>query len=162
MPSLLRFFMPVLALVIAVGGFTGCATVPQEDGFDVTLVNLSPADSKLFESQVVVTLRYTNGSNTPLEISGSRHKIFLNGRAIGIAVSADGATLGGLSTLTQDLTLNLSHLALISLLREVQNTSTVRYEIASTLYLGRASSAVNATHTGTVDLQAFAKASSAK
>lgn len=162
MPRHLRFLLPILALVLAFGGFTGCATVPQADAFDVTLVNLSAADATLFESQVVVTLRYTNGTNTPLALSGSRHKIFLNGRAVGIAVSADGATIAGLSTLTQDLTLNLNHLSLIGLLREVQTNPAVRYEIDSTLYLGRSSGAARAIHTGTIDLQAFAKASSQK
>jgi LEA14-like dessication related protein len=162
MPRLLRFLLPFVALVLAVGGFSGCATVSQADAFDVTLVNLSPADATLFESQVIVTLRYTNGTNSPLALSGSRHKIFLNGRAVGIAVSADGATIAGLSTLTQDLTLNLNHLSLISLLREVQSNPNVRYEIDSTLYLGRASGTSHAMHAGTIDLRAFAHASSRK
>jgi LEA14-like dessication related protein len=162
MPRFLRFLLPLIALILACGGFTGCATVPQADAFDVTLVNLSPANATLFESQVVVTLRYTNGTNTPLSLSGSRHKIFLNGRAVGIAVSAEATTIEGLSTITQDLTLNLNNLSLIGLIREVQTNPSVRYEIDSTLYLGRSSRNARAMHDGTIDLRAFAQASSLK
>jgi len=156
-----RLFLACLAILLVCVGLSGCASLPRADAFDVSLVNLSPAQSTVFESQLVVTLRYTNESNTPLALTGSRHKLYLNGRAVGTAVSGEHLTIPALATTTQDLTLSLSHFALVGLVREVQSTRAVRYEIASTLYLGGISRGLNATHEGNIDLSAFSAAASA-
>lgn len=132
---------------------SGCASLPRADAFGVTLVNLSAANATVFESHVVVTLRYTNESNTPLALSGSRHKLYLNGRAVGTAVNSEAISIPALSTATQDVTLNISNLALVGLLREVQNTRAVNYRIDSTLYAG--TRGLGASHEGTVDLRSL-------
>lgn len=146
----------LLGLVLAFATLTGCATLPRDTAFDVTVVNLSPAEATALESRVVVTLRYTNEANTPLSLSGSRHKLFLNGRAVGTAVSPESVNVPGLSTVTQDVTLNISHLALLGLLREVQNTRSVRYQLDSTLYFGMSNRGLKASRAGVIDLSALA------
>ncbi len=156
-----RLVTALFAIVLVFTGLTGCATLSRKTAFDVTLVNLSRAEATALESRVIVTLRYTNEANTPLSLTGSRHKLSLNGRTVGIAVSPEALEVPALSTVTQDVTLNVSHIALIGLLREVHDSRSVRYQLDSTLYLGRASRGLSATHSGTIDLQALANASAA-
>jgi LEA14-like dessication related protein len=153
----MRRFLTLLALcTVILGCLTGCATLRNAQAFNVTLVDIAAANATVFESHVVVTLRYTNESNTPLSLSGSRHKLYLNGRAVGTAVNSESVSIPALSTATQDVTLNISNLALVGLLREVQNTRAVNYRIDSTLYVG--SRGLGASHEGTVDLRSFSKA----
>lgn len=128
----------------------------------MSLANLRPLESNALESRLVLTIRVTNASPEALHLSGCRHRLVLNGRALGVAVTPETLEIPALSTSTQEVVFNLSHLALIPLVRELRREPVARYDIESTFFgAGGASRGVTTRHTGRLDLSGFAQASSA-
>jgi LEA14-like dessication related protein len=126
----------VVALLITAGSFglmTGCATVPREGGVAVSLVSIRPLESTLFETSAELTLRFTNESPRPLALTGSTHKLYLNGAYVGRAVSGERLTIPQLGTATQVITAHLENLALMKKAQELGNVSSVDYRIDSRL-----------------------------
>lgn len=157
-----RRFLPLflaLALAVASLGLGGCASFRRSsEDVSVSLVNLRPLESTAFESRVVLTVRVTNASPGPLRLSGSRHRLALNGHALGVAVTPGALELPGLSTATQEVVFNLSHLALIPLVRELRQEPAARYEIESTFFgSGSSLRGVTARQSGRIDLSGFAR-----
>ncbi len=149
----------VFLLALACGLLPGCATAPRAaaDDVAVTVSDVRPLEATAFETRVAVTLRLTNQSPHPLAFTGSRHALALNGRAIGTAVNADAVELAALSTLTREVTLNVSNFALLSLVREIQRNPSVRYEITSTFFApGAFARDLHVAHSGDLDLGALA------
>ena len=148
-----------LVLSLACIGLGGCASFRrQSSDVSVTLANMRPAESTAFESSVVLTVRVTNASPEALHLSGSRHRLVINGRALGVAVSAESLELAGLSTATQEATFTLSHLSLIPLVNELRRDPTALYEIESTFFgAGLWSRGLSTRQTGRVDLSAFSQ-----
>lgn len=149
----------LLLIALAGLGLGGCASFRRSsDDVAVVLTNLRPLEGTAFESRVVLTIRVTNAGPEPLRLSGSRHRLVLNGHALGFAVSPEALELAGLSTVTQETTFNLSHLALIPLVGELRREPTALYEIESTFFgAGILSRGVSTRHTGRVDLSALAQ-----
>jgi hypothetical protein len=149
----------LLALSLACIGLGGCASFRrQSDDVSVTLANLRPAESTAFESSVVLTVRVTNAGAEALHFSGSRHRLVVNGHALGVAVTPEPLELPGLTTATQEVTFNLSHLALIPLVGELRREPTALYEIESTFFGGgMLSRGMLASHTGRIDLSGLAQ-----
>lgn len=144
-------------------GLGGCASLRRgSEDVSVSLANLRPLESTAFESRVVLTVRVTNAGPAPLRLAGSRHRLALNGHALGVAVTPDALELPGLSTATQEVVFNLSHLALIPLVRELRQEPAARYEIESTFFgVGAVSRGVTARQVGRIDLSGFASTAAA-
>jgi hypothetical protein len=158
MPSPIRplVLIPLLALACLLA--SGCASFPRaSDDVSVTLVNLRPLESTPFETRLVLTVRVTNAGPEPLRLSGARHRLALNGRALGSAVTPEALEIPALSSATQEATFNLSHLALLPLLHELRRDPSARYEMESAFFgSGLSSRRLTTRHEGRLDLSAFA------
>jgi hypothetical protein len=154
-----RALLGVLLLVLA-----ACASAPRvPERLSVGLVDLRPLESTAFESRLVLVVRVTNASLEPLRLTGSRHHLALNGRALGTAVSPEPLEIPALSSATQELTFNLSHLALLPLVQEFRRQSTARYEIESTFFgAGFLARGLTARQSGALDLAGLAGAAEAR
>lgn len=154
-----RFFSPLSWLfvaVIALAG-SGCASKYSLGGITVNLVNFQPSGAALLESSGVMTLRYTNENTIPIGLSGSTHKVYLNGSYVGKAVSKQALGLTALSTVTQDVTVNFENLALVKQLASMREQQSASYKVQSTLYLtsGEENLSIKTESTGSVDLRAL-------
>ncbi|MBC8009401.1 MAG: hypothetical protein H7067_04810 [Burkholderiales bacterium] len=130
LPLLVRALLAAACLV-----FAGCSTLPRASSdVAVTLSDVQAGDATAFETRLTLLVRMTNRTPEALELTGSRHEVSLNNRVIGTAVSNTALALPGLSSATQEVTLNLSNFALIALVRELQRDPTAAYLIESTLY----------------------------
>ncbi len=148
------------AFVFALGALcvAGCASFPrQSDDVSVSLVDVRPLETRSLESRLVLTVRVTNAGTEPLRLSGSRHRLVVNGRALGVALSSDPLEVPALSTATQEATFNLSHLALIPLATELRGEPVAAYQIESTFFgAGWTSRGISVRQNGRVDLSALA------
>jgi len=148
------------AFVFALGALciAGCASFPKRsDDVSVSLVDVRPLETRSFESRLVITVRVTNAGTEPLRLSGSRHRLVVNGRALGVALSSDALEVPALSTATQEATFNLSHLGLIPLATELRREPVAAYQIESTFFgAGWASRGIAVRQNGRVDLSALA------
>jgi LEA14-like dessication related protein len=100
----------------------------------VSVVDFRPTDASLLESRGTLTLRVLNESIAPLGYSGSSHKLYLNGQYVGKGVSDRPFGIPPLSTVTQDVTINLENLALVRQLVSVRDSQSVSYRLESVLF----------------------------
>lgn len=137
---------------------TGCRSGYNLGGITVNLVNFMPASAALLESSGVMTLRYTNENTIPIGLSGSTHKVYLNGTYVGKSVSKQALGLAALSTVTQDVTVNFENLALVRQLVAMREQQTASYKVDSVLFLtsGEEDLSIKTNSTGSVDLRALA------
>ncbi len=148
----------LLAGLITLLFTSGCGSGYNLGNITVNLVNFMPASAALLESSGVMTLRYTNENTIPIGLSGSTHKIFLNGSYVGKTVSKQPLGLAALSTITQDVTVNFENLALVKQLVAMRDQQTASYRVDSILYLtsGEENLSIKTSSTGSVDLRALA------
>lgn len=125
------FFSLLLAMVVL--GMAGCSHRVRPGGVTVSLVDFRPTEAALLESRGTLTLRYTNENISALGFRGSRHKLYLNGKFVGTAVSDQPFGIPPMNTVTQDVTVNFENLALIRQLVDVGESQTVAYRLDSVL-----------------------------
>ncbi len=152
--TLSTLWLPLLALAAALGG---CATAPRVSPVAVTLANLEAREATAFETRLALTVRFTNESPEPISLRGSSHKLTLNGRDLGSAVGGESVEIPALSSVSQELALNLSNFTLLALARDLQRDPAALYEIQSTLYpASRLGRPLRITKTGRIDLRELA------
>jgi LEA14-like dessication related protein len=100
----------------------------------VSLVDFRPTEASLLESRGTLTIRVMNESIAPLGYSGSSHKLYLNGHYVGKGVSDRPFGIPPLSTVTQDITINLENLALIRELVSVHDSKSASYRLESVFF----------------------------
>jgi len=133
---------------------TGCGSGGKLGGVSVTVLGLRSAQPGLQESQAVLTVRYVNENVVPVGLSGTRHKLYLNGTYVGQAVSSEAVGLPQLSTATRDVTVALNNAAMIGLLRGMAERPQAGYKLESVLYViaGEEKLEIKTQSTGAVDL----------
>ncbi|WP_438479928.1 LEA type 2 family protein [Oleiharenicola lentus] len=114
--------------------FAGCASMVNSEQARLSLINVRPAASTVFETSVELTLRLTNETNQTLQLSGSSHKLELNGSNVGRGVSSESITVPPLGTTTVNVTMYLENLTLLRKFSDVQNLSQVSYQLDSRLF----------------------------
>lgn len=152
-----RRIVPLVFALVAVC-IAGCASFPRRsDDVSVSLIDVRSLETRSFESSLVLTVRVTNAGTEPLRLSGARHRLVVNGRALGVALSSDALEVAALSTATQEATFNLSHLGLIPLASELRREPVAAYQIESTFFSADwASRGIAVRQNGRVDLSALA------
>lgn len=152
----LRCF-PCWPLVLGIVGtwLTGCATLPREDGLSVTVVQVLPTTTSLFETTAALTLRLTNEAAQPVSLVGGAHRLYLNGSYVGKAVSDERLTVPSLGTATQTVTVYLENLALMRKATEISQRPTISYKLESRFHAAEGQNAVNlkTATTGELDLR---------
>ncbi|TAG32488.1 MAG: hypothetical protein EAZ36_02200 [Verrucomicrobia bacterium] len=157
-PKLPLFIRALLAAVML--AFAGCSTLPRASSdVAVTLSDVQAGDATAFETRLTLLVRLTNRSPEALELTGARHEVALNGRIIGTALNNTALALPGLSSVTQEVELNLNNFALIALVRELQRDPAAAYSIESTLYgSGAFARPLRTKQAGFIDLRSLAGA----
>lgn len=140
--------------------FAGCATLPRASSdVAVTLSDVQAGDATAFETRLTLLVRLTNQGPDAIELTGTRHEVALNRRVIGTAVSNTPISLPGLSSVTQEVELNLNNFALIALVRELQRDPAAAYRIESTLHAaGAFTRPLRIEQAGFIDLRSLAGA----
>ncbi len=126
----LRFF-PLLLLPFLL---TSCATFARRAGVQVTLVNLALGESTVWETAVNFTIRIQNELPEPVVLNGAVHKIYLNGTFVGEGLSNERIEVSRLSTATQNVTVHLRNVTMLTKLRGIIETQAVDYKMTSLLY----------------------------
>ena len=96
----------------------------------------------------------------PIGLSGSSHKIYLNGSYVGKALSKDPVGLAALTRTTQDVTVRFENLALMRQFVAMRERQTAAYKIESVLYVtsGEEELNIKTSNSGSVDLRALTSA----
>lgn len=101
----------------------------------VTVVDIRPAGGTVFESQAVLTLRFINENVTPFGITGTTHKLYLNGKYVGKAVNDQAFGIPPLNTTTREVTLMLENTALLRQLLALRGETEVSYRLDTVILL---------------------------
>lgn len=152
-----RLLLPIVAFLVAL---TGCATDFQLSEISVSIMSIRPISATALETQARMTLRFTNANVLAIGVSGTKHKLYLNGTYVGQAVNDEAIGLPPLGTATADVTLQLENIALAKQLIQSTSQKSVSYRLDSRLYVraGEDWQNYNCTQQGSVDLQALAAA----
>ena len=124
-------FLPLLLLPLLLAS---CATFARRDGVQVSLVNLAPGESTLLETAVHFTIRIQNELPQPVVLNGAVHKIYLNGTYVGEGLSNERLEIPRLSTATQNVTVHLRNVTMLTKLRGIIDAQAVDYKMTSLLY----------------------------
>jgi LEA14-like dessication related protein len=145
----MKLFFSLLAGALL---FCGCS---RSAGPTVSLVTVHFQEATVLETTSVFTLRLANDTPAPLEITGAAHKIYLNGLYVGEGLSDMTVTVPRLSSVTNDVTVHLSNLALATRVKAAIESKRVDYRIQSTFYGKSWLDRTSSESTGKLDLQDF-------
>lgn len=153
-------FSRLITLLLVACSFVlaGCQSAGSKLGeIGVSLVDIKPVGATVFESRAVLTLRFVNENVVPFGISGTAHKVYLNGSYIGKAVNNEPIGLQPLTTTTRDVTVLLENTALLKELMGLGRSSTVSYRLENTIFTldGDDKVQIRSETKGSVDLQAI-------
>jgi hypothetical protein len=145
----------LLPLLILTLSHTACSVRPDAGDLEVTLVNIAPDGSSagVGEAALRFTIRLQNATPEPVTLTGSAHKIHLNGVYVGQALSNSRIEIPRLSTATEEITVHLSTFKLARAFYDVYRDQRASYRITSTLYGSRSTHRTR--KEGSVDLQAL-------
>ncbi len=126
----------LLALLLVAFMHLACAVRPDTEDFDVTLVNVAPEGNSggVGEAALRFTIRLQNATPLPVTLTGSAHKIHINGVYVGQALSNARTEVPRLSTVTEEITVVLSTFKLARAFYGVYRDQSATYRISSTLY----------------------------
>lgn len=130
----------------------GCAS---RRGPAVSLVNVRLNEATALETTATFTLRLSNEEPEAVRFSGAVHKIYLNGRFVGKGLSADTVVVPRLDTLTQDVTVHLSNLALAARVKPVITSKRFDYRIESVFHGESGAHRLRSESEGRLDLGDF-------
>lgn len=123
-----HFLHLIVALPLLVAG---CAS---QSPVSVGIVNVRLTDVTAFETTATFTLRFSNESPAPVELTGGVHKIFLNGFYVGKGMTSETIVVPRLETATQDVTVHLNNIAMITRIKPIIESESFGYRIESLLY----------------------------
>ncbi len=109
----------------------GCKTPP---GPAVSLVNVRLHQSTAFETTATFTLRLSNQTPQPMQLEGGVYKIYLNGLYVGEGLNNETMNLPRLATATQEVTVHLSNLRMVTRIKPILESTSFEYRIKSLLY----------------------------
>jgi LEA14-like dessication related protein len=146
--TLVAFILILASLLVG----PGCALRPETEDFDVTLVNLASDGNGggVGEAELRFTVRLQNATPEAVTLTGSAHKIYLNGVYVGQALSDARIEVPRLGTVTQDVTVHLSTFKLARAFYGIYRDQRAAYRITSTLYGTR--STLRTRKEGSIDL----------
>ena len=125
----------------------------------VSIADIKPVSSTGLETEVVLTLRYANENVIPIGLSGTVHKLYINGKYVGKAVSDNAVGLPPLKVVTDTVMLRLDNIALMREIINISNSKSATYKLDSRLFItsGEDKVSIKTSYTDSIDLQAFAK-----
>ena len=135
----MRSIMVSMAVVIGlVFGLTGCAHLPSSvEPPEVSLADLRPVGSTLFEHRVDIGLRVRNLNNFSLPLYGIRCALDVNGRPLLQGTSRENLSIPALSSSVVRVEGVVTSLDLLRHFGELPGDKGVRYHLTGTAYLTR-------------------------
>jgi LEA14-like dessication related protein len=124
----MKKLFPLLALAALL------ASCGRNTGPAVNLVSVHFQSATALETTATFTLRVSNEQPEPQTFSGSVHKIYLNGLYVGKGLCDAAITVPRLATVTNDVTVHLSNLALITRIKSVVEAKAIDCRIQSIFY----------------------------
>lgn len=130
MKSVPFFLFSLLATALLL---VGCASVPKATGVTVTVTGFRPvAESSPVTTRAIMTLRFTSENVNAVGLTGSSHRLFLNGHYVGKAENTAPIGLPPQGTVSQDVTLDLEKPEIVRLSLSV--AAEASYRLESVLY----------------------------
>jgi LEA14-like dessication related protein len=120
-----------LALAAGVLLLCGCN---RAAGPSVNLVSVHFQKATALETTATFTIRLSNDAPEARHLTGSAHKIYLNGLYVGKGLSDEAVEVPRLGTVTQEITVHLSNLALATRIKSVIEAKRFDYRIQSVFY----------------------------
>ena len=130
LPFVIRH-LPFLLLALLL---CSCATFARREGVQVSLVNLALGEATVWETELRLTVRIQNELPEALVVDGAVHKVYLNGTYIGEGLSNERLEIPRLSTATQNVTVYLRNISMLTKLRGIIDAQAVDYRMTSLLY----------------------------
>ena len=124
-----------LAAVLALLAGIGCVSWPYDEALEIQLVDLSAAESTLFETTLTARIRIMNPNPEALTFEGAAFKIELEGRKVGSGTVPETFAVERLSSAVVDATFHLSHASLLMRLREIIEADDVSYGLRGTFWV---------------------------
>ena len=144
----MKTFFSLVAAAIFLCGCSGGSPGPS-----VSLINLRFEDATALETTATFTLRLSNESSQPMPLEGEVHKIYLNGMYLGKGLSDEKVEVPRLGTVTHEVKVHLSNLALATRIKSILDTRTIEYRIVS-VFPGRSMfSRMSSESTGKLELK---------
>jgi LEA14-like dessication related protein len=103
-------------------------------GPSVNLVSVRFQKATALETTATFTIRLSNDAPGARQFTGSAHKIYLNGLYVGKGLSDNTVEVPRLGTVTQEITVHLSNLALATRIKSVIEAKRFDYRIQSVFY----------------------------
>ena len=121
----------ILALATCAMVFCGCG---RKAGPSINLVSVRFEDATALETTATFTIRLSNDAPEARQFTGSAHKIYLNGLYVGKGLSDKTVDVPRLGSVTQDITVHLSNLALATRIKSVIEAKRFDYRLQSVFY----------------------------
>ncbi|MCX6894221.1 MAG: hypothetical protein NTZ16_01670 [Verrucomicrobia bacterium] len=141
-----------LALLAGATLLAGCSF---HQGPSVSLVNVRFQDATVLETSATFTLRLSNENPEPVTFNGGVHKIYLNGFYVGKGLCAATVVVPRLGTVTNDVTVHLSNLLLVTRIKPIIESQSFDYRITSRFYGDSMLGGSSSENTGRLDLKEF-------
>ncbi len=111
-----------------------CGCGGGSSGPSVSLINLRFEDATALETTATFTLRLSNESSEAVQLNGEVHKIYLNGLYLGKGLSDASVEVPRLGTVTHEVKVHLSNLALATRIKSILETKSFEYRIVSVFH----------------------------
>ncbi len=124
-------FLTLLTLTLLL---CSCATFARREGLQVSLVNMVFGESTVWETTMTFVVRLQNEQPEDLVVDGAVHKIYLNDAYVGEGLSNERVVVPRLSTATQNVTMHLRNVSMLTRVRRMIDAQAVDYRMTSLLY----------------------------
>jgi LEA14-like dessication related protein len=132
-PKVTPILLLALGMVVWLG-VGGCTTVRPVENVKVSLVNVRLAQSTVWETTAIFTIRVQNERPEDLRLDGGVHKFYLDGRYVGEGLSNERVPVPRLSSVTQDVTVHLRNISVATRIKPIVEQKRFAYRVASVLY----------------------------
>ena len=151
--SMKRSVLPCLGFLALAFLFAGCAASYEPAGISVNAVACRPAPDG-----ATLTLQYVNESVYALGIAKSSHKLYLDGKPVGVIAAAPAVGLPPVKSASQDVIIHFDDADRVRRLAASPGAAAVRYRLESTLFetVGEEDYKVKLHSEGSLDLRPLA------
>jgi LEA14-like dessication related protein len=113
----------------------GCASLEPIEPPGATVADLRITDVRLLETTAVMTVRIENANSFPLQLEGGSYELALGGATVGTGLDAGGIELPRLASITREVTVHLSNLALVREAVAATQAAGTDYRLRARLHL---------------------------
>ncbi len=125
----------LVVLVLLLSGLTGCATLGPAPP-EITLVDLQFTDLTLFETSGIFVVRLSNENPEPLSVEGGVYTLYIDGIRVAKGLSDHRFAVPPLNSVTDEVEVRLSNLAMATRLQSIFDRGAFDYEIRAKVYVG--------------------------